>query len=90
MTKVYTSAILGHSKTPNKGGEQMSNIAISLKSARVNANLTQKQAAEKIGVSESSIINWERDWEQGKKRLSVDSLQALANLYNMSIDVFLS
>lgn len=68
----------------------MSNIAISLKSARVNANLTQKQAAEKIGVSESSIINWERDWEQGKKRLSVDSLQALANLYNMSIDVFLS
>lgn len=90
MTIVYTSAILVDSEALNKGGEKLSNVAISLKSARVNANLTQKQAAEKLGVSESSIINWERDWEQGKKRLSVDSLQALANLYNMSIDVFLS
>lgn len=34
-------------------------MAISLKAARVNAELTQKQLAEKLGVSEFTIMNWE-------------------------------
>lgn len=32
---------------------------ISLKAARVNANLTIEEAAEKIGVSPSTLKNWE-------------------------------
>ena len=34
-------------------------IKITLAAARVNAGLTQKQLAEKCGVSESSVFNWE-------------------------------
>lgn len=32
---------------------------LSLAAARVNANLTQKEFAEKCGVSESTVIAWE-------------------------------
>ena len=34
---------------------------ITLKAARVNAGLTQKELAEKIGKSETTIIKWEND-----------------------------
>lgn len=33
---------------------------ITLKAARVNAKLSQAQAAEKLGVSEVTIRNWEK------------------------------
>ncbi len=35
-------------------------MAITLKAARVNKNLTQKQAAELLGVTAEVIGNWER------------------------------
>lgn len=35
-------------------------MAITLKAARVNKNLTQKQAAEMLGVTAEVIGNWER------------------------------
>ena len=35
-------------------------MAITLKAARVNKNLTQKQAAELLGVTVEVIGNWER------------------------------
>lgn len=33
---------------------------ISLEAARVNAGLTQKELAEKLGVSNTTIVNWEK------------------------------
>ena len=33
---------------------------ITLKAARINAGLTQKEAAKKIGVDESTLIRWEK------------------------------
>lgn len=33
---------------------------ISLKAARVNANLTLKEACKQIGISESTLIKWEK------------------------------
>lgn len=33
---------------------------ISLKAARINANLTQEAAAKLIGVSPTSLIKWEK------------------------------
>lgn len=33
---------------------------ISLKAARVNANLTVVEAAEKLGISHTTLIKWER------------------------------
>ncbi len=38
----------------------MNEIRISLAAARVNAKMTQKQVAEKMGVSKQTIINWEK------------------------------
>lgn len=38
---------------------------ISLEAARVNANLTQAELAEKMGVSKQSVF----DWENGKRRM---------------------
>lgn len=35
-------------------------MRITLKAARTNAGLTQEQAAEKIGVSQVSILKWEK------------------------------
>lgn len=34
---------------------------ITLRAARVNAGLTIKEAAQRIGVNESTIINWEKN-----------------------------
>ena len=34
-------------------------MAMSLKAARVNANLTQEQAAKTIGVSTNTVSRWE-------------------------------
>lgn len=36
------------------------NLQITLKAARMNVNLTQSEAAEKIGVTVDTIGNWER------------------------------
>ena len=35
-------------------------MAMTLKAARVNKNLTQAEAAKQIGVTEDTISNWER------------------------------
>lgn len=36
-------------------------IRLTLKAARVNAGLTQKQLANLIGISESTMIKWEKN-----------------------------
>nr|WLJ26360.1 MAG: helix-turn-helix XRE-family like protein [Firmicutes phage HS18] len=58
---------------------------ITLKAARVNVGLTQKEVADRIGVSETTIFNW----ENGKNKMPLEGLVKLANLYDMSIDDFL-
>ena len=35
-------------------------MQISLASARVNANLTQKEVCEKMGITEKTLIMWEK------------------------------
>ena len=34
-------------------------VKISLKAARVNADLSQKEAAEKLDISNATLCNWE-------------------------------
>ena len=34
---------------------------ISLKAARINANLNQQKAAELLGIDVSTLIRWEKD-----------------------------
>ena len=57
-------------------------VKISLAAARVNADLTQKELAEKCGVSESTIINW----ENGKSLPNMKKLNVLENALGLSLD----
>lgn len=54
-------------------------MKITLKAARVNAGMTQKEAADKIGVSETTIINW----ENGKTACNARMMPKIAALYNI-------
>jgi len=58
------------------------NFKISMASARVNAELTQKQLAVKCGVSESTIINW----ENGKSHPHIKRLPLLEKAYGIPLD----
>lgn len=55
-------------------------MQISLKAARVNAGLTQKNAAKKIGVSLSSIKNY----ESGKSFPDVRVIKRIETAYGIS------
>ena len=56
-----------------------------LKSLREAANLTQKEAAKKIGVVQSAISMW----ETGESKPKTQILQRIATVYNCSIsDLF--
>lgn len=55
-------------------------MQISLKAARVNAGLTQKNAAKEIGVSLSSIKNY----ESGKSFPDVRVIKRIETVYGIS------
>ena len=57
-------------------------MAIQLKAARVNANLTQKAAAKELKISKNSIINY----ETYKSKPSVELAKKIAQLYGMKVD----
>lgn len=56
---------------------------ITLKAARVNANLTQAEAAVKIGVAVSTLKNW----ECGKTFPTQPKIDRLCEVYGISFDV---
>ena len=53
-----------------------------LKSARREAEMTQKQVAEKLNVVESCYANW----EQGRTEPNIAMLRKLCELFEISID----
>lgn len=53
-----------------------------LKTAREMANLTQKQAAERLDISVDSL----RNYESGKTYPDVPVLRRIEDLYNVSYD----
>lgn len=55
---------------------------MTLKAARVNANLNQKAAAKKIGVSNKTLCNW----ETGVSFPKANKIEVLCNLYGVSYD----
>jgi DNA-binding XRE family transcriptional regulator len=57
-------------------------MAIQLKAARVNANLTQEAAAKELKISKNSIINY----ETYKSKPSVELAKKIALLYGMKVD----
>ena len=65
----------------------MSNIDFgkNLAALRVNAGLTQKQMAEKIGIPASLVT----DYERGRLRLHADLIVKIAKILNISADAIL-
>lgn len=57
-------------------------MKITLKAARVNADLLQKDVAKILNVSIDSIKNW----ESGKCAPSTKYIDSLCNLYKVSYD----
>jgi len=55
---------------------------MSLKSARVNANLTQQQAADALGVAVSTLKNWEKGNTFPKQPM----IEKLCELYKVNYD----
>ena len=56
---------------------------ITLKAARVNANLSQSEAAGRIGVAVSTL----RNWEAGKTFPTQPKIEKLCEVYGISFDV---
>lgn len=56
---------------------------ITLKAARVNAGLSQEEAAKKIGVAASTL----RNWEAGKTFPNQPKIEKLCEVYSISFDV---
>lgn len=55
---------------------------ISLKAARVNANLTLDEASKKLDVNRNTLIRWEKEpWI-----ISALYMNKIAEIYNLSID----
>lgn len=60
----------------------MENLKITLAAARVNAGLTQAEVAEKMHVSNKTIINWEK----GIVVPNFATVHLLSNLYKIPED----
>ncbi len=58
------------------------NVKMTLKAARVNSGLSQKEAGEMLGVSDDVLSNWER----GISFPDVIQLKRIENLYHVSYD----
>lgn len=55
---------------------------MNLKAARVNQNLTQKQAAEKLGITVDMLSNYERGLSYPKAPV----IQKMLEVYKVSFD----
>lgn len=55
---------------------------ISLKAARVNANMTQDAVAQRLNKTKQTIVNW----ETGVTDIKYNDLLALSELYSMPIE----
>jgi transcriptional regulator with XRE-family HTH domain len=57
-------------------------VKFSLAAARVNAGLSQKEAAEKLGISNKTLCSW----ENYQTYPSADMVQKICELYGIPYD----
>ena len=62
----------------------MNNVKISLRSARVNTGLSQKQAADKLLIGTSTL----QGYESGKRQPRMDLLLRMEALYGIGMQHF--
>lgn len=84
--KIFTYSLtlaLSGSIISEKGGDAMNQpIRISLAAARVNADLTQKEAAKKLKINVSTLQNY----ETGKTCPNWDMIHRMESLYGIPMD----
>ena len=57
-------------------------LRISLEAARVNAGLTQKELAEELGISNVTVVNWEK----GVTEPTLSQLRKISQLSGIPMD----
>lgn len=57
-------------------------MPITLKAARVNAGLTQKEAAERLGISRGTLASY----EMYKTKPDIEMAKRIADLYGVPVD----
>lgn len=60
-------------------------IKITLKAARVNADLTIVEASEKLGISNKTLISWEK----GKTEPSASQMMKMVSLYGIPFEALI-
>ena len=61
-------------------------IQISLEAARVNAKMTQAEAAERLGVTIQTILNWEK----GRTEPTISQARQIEKVYGIPLaNIFL-
>lgn len=55
---------------------------MTLRAARINAGLKQKEAADKLGVNSKTLCYW----EQGRSFPNVEKVKRISSLYNIAYD----
>jgi len=58
------------------------NIAVNLRYLRSSSSMTQEEVADKIGVSRQAVAKW----ENGESLPDIINCEALADLYNVSLN----
>jgi DNA-binding XRE family transcriptional regulator len=64
-----------------RGSDRLS-VKISLKAARVNANLTLLDAAKKLGIGKDTLSKWEKN----PARIQLRYQKVISEVYKMPID----
>lgn len=62
----------------------MEQIRLTLAAARVNADLTQKEAAKKLGISVTSL----RSYEVGTRSPNWKTVQKMVDIYGVPVECF--
>jgi len=57
-------------------------MRISMKAARINANLTQAEMASRLGVTKKTIGSW----ESGKTKPKLDKVEPICSLLGVGYD----
>lgn len=60
-------------------------MKITFKAARVNAGMTQKEAAKLMHISNVTLVNW----ENGKSKPSYAAVKMMSHIYNCPEELFI-
>ena len=67
-------------------GEQMARVSAAITKCRIDRNMTQKEFAEFLGVSQSMVSKWESD----EYNFTIQALAEICNKLNLELDINIS